>query len=339
MVRNAAGFTRAMSSAAAIALTFAVASAPRAAAQIPSNISTTCATFLDTLNSDASIKSCTTSLLAATRYYTGANASSSTDAETALQDSLSGLCASDAGCDTDLVRRYLSSFWTSCRTEIQAENKDVQNVYDILYLLVPFREAICSENDSGNYCLLETASSASSSNTKRDLRTPKVGLPGSVLDKMRGHGLVLPHAKRHAAAAAPAAPAEPLLPRQTSDNATDAASTVESLNGTNIAFLFLQPDSDKSILCGTCAQSILASYIKFETALPYAIGLSNSHIFSGQSALYKAGQSTCGDDWATKVNEIAGTTDFAKVAGAAGLKTSLALLVLGVASAGVALLM
>ncbi|PWN23687.1 hypothetical protein BCV69DRAFT_238709, partial [Microstroma glucosiphilum] len=284
---------------------------------IPTNISDTCTTFFNTLNSDASIKSCTTPLLSATQYYTGSNATSSTEAKTALQDSLSELCASDAGCDTDLVRQYLSSFWTSCMTEIQNENKEVQDVYDVLYLLVPFREAICSEDDSGNYCLLETANSTTSSTTsKRDLPALKLGLPGNVLKRMRDHASMLPNAKRHEAAET-AEVAEPLEARQSSDNATDAASTVDSLNGTNIAFLFLQPDSDKSVLCGTCAQSILASYIKFETALPYAIGLSNSHIFSGQSALYKAGQATCGDTWATKVNEIAGTTDFAKVAGAA----------------------
>lgn len=81
----------------------------------------------------------------------------------------------------------------------------------------------------------------------------------------------------------------------------------------NLPFLFVQPTSPKSILCGTCAQKILAAYINFETSIPYAIGLANSEILKTQSPLYKAGQSTCGDDWAKQVNAFANTSAFAEV--------------------------
>lgn len=93
----------------------------------------------------------------------------------------------------------------------------------------------------------------------------------------------------------------------------DSGSQGSESASSNLPFLFLQPDSPKSILCATCAQKIMASYIQFETTIPYAIGLANSDILKSQSPLYKAGQSTCGKGWASKVNQLAGTSAFAEV--------------------------
>lgn len=103
------------------------------------------------------------------------------------------------------------------------------------------------------------------------------------------------------------------MPRQDGLDEADTA----TLANTNLAFLFITPQSPKEILCGQCLQNIMAAYISFETAAPYAIGLQNSDILAGQSALYASAKKTCGGDWATGVNKIAGTTAF--VSAASGL--------------------
>lgn len=104
----------------------------------------------------------------------------------------------------------------------------------------------------------------------------------------------------------------------TGDDASDTATSIEtgSLSSSNIAFLFLQPDAGKDVLCTSCSKNILASYIKFETSVPYAIGLTNSDILKGQSDLYKSMKTTCGDSFTTQINQVAGTTAFAAVGGA-----------------------
>jgi len=63
----------------------------------------------------------------------------------------------------------------------------------------------------------------------------------------------------------------------------------------------------------------MASYISFETSIPYAIGLANSEILQGQSSLYSTMKKTCGDDFTKSINQEAGTTAFAEVGGAGSL--------------------
>ncbi|CAO1624437.1 unnamed protein product [Jaminaea pallidilutea] len=299
-----------------------------AAAQSTTNISgasTTCNSFMDKLNSDASIKTCTAPLVSAVDYYTNATSSSasSSAANSALQDSLGRLCGANTGCDSNLIRQYLSEFWTSCMDEIKSQNTEVLARYDVLYLLNPFREAICSKDDSGEYCLTTVASSSSgaaaTAGSRRDVEERGDGDDSSAFEQVD-------KAFEH--------PNAGLFARQS--DVSGASDTVDNSSLPNIAFLFLQPTSSKDALCSTCAQNILASYIQFETSIPYAIGLSNSKVLSGQSALYKAAKTQCGDKWAVKVNSIAGTTDFAKVAGAlGGARSSLAVVAAG---AGVATL-
>lgn len=284
---------------------------------IPTGISSNCSSFLTKLNADSSIKACTAPLLSATTYYTNATKSSSAKnaASGALQESLSRLCGANTGCDSGLIRQYLSEFWSSCTPEIKSQTDGVLDVYDVLYLLNPFREAICSKDDDGNFCLTTVASTADGSKTKRsadelqdDFNEDEAEFFSQLQERLH---------------------------RRQSDASDTAGSTVSNSSLPNIAFLFVQPNSDKSALCSACTQNILASYIKFETSIPYAIGLSNSKALAGQSALYKAGKEKCGGKWAPKINSIAGTTDFAKVAAAPqGVRASAAVmaLVAGVAA-------
>lgn len=250
-------------------------------------VSSGCSSFLTTLNNDTAIQTCTAPLLSATQFYANATsaaknstAANTTSSATALSSSLEKLCATNTGCDSGLIRQLLSQFWTACDSEIRAKNADVLAIYDVLYLLNPFHEAVCTRDDSNNYCVLNIASDSASQNstTKRSLSTEEGQLH-----------------RRQAVAS-------------------------ENLNGTslgssNIAFLFLKTISDKAVLCSSCAKNVMASYISFETSIPYAIGLANSNILGNQAALYKAMQDTCGADFTTAVNTVAGTTAFASVSG------------------------
>lgn len=302
--------TFAAAAAAALLVSFAATAEAQSSTAIPSGISSTCATFLTELNSDDSIKSCTAPLLSATDFYTNATSgkTSTSTASTVLQESLSQLCGVNTGCDGNLIKTYLANFWSDCMSEIKAKRSTVLAYYDVLYLLNPFREAICSQDDNGNYCLTAVATTNTTS-YKRDVSSQNEFMFDDLIQR-----------------------------RQHVSETASSANISTTSNSTNIAFLFLQPTAEKSKLCSTCAQHILASYIKFETAVPYAIGLSNSEALSGQSALYKAGKQTCGDKWAVKVNSVAGTTDFAKVAAAGvGARASTAFVLFGASAVGLAL--
>lgn len=124
-------------------------------------VSQGCQSFLNTFNSDTTIQACTAPLLSATQFYANATAAAknststnTTSSAAALTSSLSQLCATNTGCDSSLIRQYLSNFWTACDTEIRAENEGVLNIYDYLYLLNPFHQAVCTRDDSNNYCVL-----------------------------------------------------------------------------------------------------------------------------------------------------------------------------------------
>ncbi len=48
-----------------------------------------------------------------------------------------------------------------------AKNPAVLRAYDAIYFLAPFQEAVCQKDASGNYCLVDTASSSSNAHSKR----------------------------------------------------------------------------------------------------------------------------------------------------------------------------
>ena len=116
--------------------------------------------------------------------------------------------------------------------------------------------------------------------------------------------------------------------------------TTTGIKASNLPFLFIQPASPQDVLCGQCAQKIMAAYINFETSSPYAIGLQNSDVLSTQSDLYKAGKAQCGAGWSTTVNQLANTTQFAEVSAAKAFALpNLVASVVALAVGGVALLL
>nr|CDI52502.1 conserved hypothetical protein [Melanopsichium pennsylvanicum 4] len=298
-------------STAAFLLALSTSLAPVAAQNttaIPSDVSATCSTFLSTLNSDAELDACTKPLLAATKYYS----SNSTNSTTQLDSTLADLCSSNTGCDADIIRQRLDQFWQNCQTDLQNKITAVQTMYDNLYMITPLVNSICSKDTNNDYCLKtiakEAASSSNTSTTTTNARQETIS---------------------------------ELYKRQSTDNLDGLANETETTgtSNTNAAFLFISSSSPKSVLCSTCTQLILASYIKFETSIPYAIGLRTSDILAPQSDIYKAAKTHCGLNFVAQVNKIANTTQFAAVvSGAAftGAKGGFVTLVTLIASAVVA---
>lgn len=139
----------------------------------------------------------------------------------------------------------------------------------MLYSLIPLKNAVCSKDDSGNYCVSTIGSTTSQSASQLASIAQSISVSASVASS---------NARRADAAQVVAAIAP---------NATTFASN-------NLLFLLLQPSLAKDALCQTCTRNVITSYISFESATPYAPGLAASVLLGGQSALYQAVQSTCG---------------------------------------------
>lgn len=294
---------------------------------IPTNISASCQTFLGTLNSDAQLDACTKPLLAATKYYS----SNSTDSSAQLDSTLTDLCSSNTGCDANIIRQRLDQFWQNCNTDLQSKNDVVQAMYDNLYMITPLVNSICSKDNNNDYCLKTIAKAAASSQrttstnkTRRDLSEDDEEEEEE--DEEEPEETVAELARRQSTTG------ENLGGLYNETVTTDTPNT-------NAAFLFISSSSPKSILCSRCAQNILASYIKFETSIPYAIGLRTSEILAPQSDIYKAAKTNCGLDFVAQVNKIANTTQFAAVVSSApfaGARSGVAAFATLVASAVVA---
>lgn len=139
----------------------------------------------------------------------------------------------------------------------------------MLYSLIPLKNAVCSKDDSGNYCVSTIGSTTSQSASQLASIAQSISVSASVASS---------NARRADAAQVVVAIAP---------NATTFASN-------NLLFLLLQPSLAKDALCQTCTRNVITSYISFESATPYAPGLAASVLLGGQSALYQAVQSTCG---------------------------------------------
>lgn len=290
---------------------------------IPTDISATCQTYLSSLNSDTQLDACTKPLLAATKYYS----SNSTDGAAQLDSTLTDLCSSNTGCDQDIIRQRLVQFWQNCDTDLQNKNTIVQAMYDNLYMITPLVNSICSKDENNDYCLKTIAKAAATSQHASTTKSRRsLDQDQDDEEEEEAEETVAELAKRQSSS---------------TDNLGglyNETVTTDTPN-TNAAFLFISSSSPKSILCSRCSQNILASYIKFETSIPYAIGLRTSEILAPQSDIYKAAKTDCGRDFVAQVNKIANTTQFAAVVSSApfaGARSGVAALATLAASAVVA---
>ncbi|KAK0551658.1 hypothetical protein OC846_002878 [Tilletia horrida] len=242
---------------------------------IPSNAEPQCQDFLTKLNSDPGLSACITPLSNATELYqTGLN----TGNVTSTLNQLCGSGGTVANCNEQSIRQNLTDFWTACKNDIVNQTFGVYNVYDFLYVLIPFKNTICQTDSGGAFCLLNVAKAAA--------QTPP-------------------------ASSAAAASAEGSTISGEADGLDNSTST------SNVAFLFVEPNASSDLLCSECTQSILANYIKFELSQPYAVGLASSNFLSGQSALYSAAEKTCKASFVKQVNVLAVGNDDWQTVGAA----------------------
>jgi hypothetical protein len=136
---------------------------PQAASlTVPSGISAQCSSYLTQLDSSSTLSSCTAALTSATtKFANGATGVSASDVSSALSSLCSPTVAST--CSESTFRPVLSAFYSACTAELTSSpNTEVILMYDTIYGLVPFRNAMCVKDDSGAFCKGASSSAAAS---------------------------------------------------------------------------------------------------------------------------------------------------------------------------------
>lgn len=82
-----------------------------------------------------------------------------------------------------------------------------------------------------------------------------------------------------------------------------------TFTSTNLPFLFLSSSMASDVLCSECTKTVMAQYIAFQMKIPFAQGLSNSLLLSGQSQLYKGIGAKCGDGFISDIQNQAGSVE------------------------------
>lgn len=273
--------------------------APQSNPLIPTGISTSCTNYLTTFDGDASFTSCT-------NIYTTALASFAPSANTSLPSSsavataLDTLCAANATspCPQSTLTTQLSAFYAACSAELtSAPNPSVKLLYDVLYVLQPLRQSVCSKDDNGNFCATELTNSSSTGTVA--LVDPEASQKQAQLDSY----LYSTSSTTGAAAR-----------RDLSNSTTILIPNATTFEDTNLVFLFLNPSNPS---CTTCTRNILTSYISFESTCPYAPGINSSLLLAGQSALYNNITNTCGANFLSGAVQAAGGISSGLVSGAA----------------------
>jgi len=245
---------------------------------IPTDITSGCSSFLESLDSDTSLSSCTSSLITATSQF-GPDGSSS-PSSASISSALDSICSTSAStCDEQTIGGKLSDFYAACSAELTSTaNKDVMRTYDVFYALTPLKQAVCSKADNGNYCVTQESTSKNNIDVADgDISTFRQWLWNQYS----------------------------INKRATTQTAAIIPNTTTYLDS-NLLFLFLTPQTPSSQLCTTCTRNVLMSYIDFETNVPYAPGLSRSPLMGGQPELYNAVQSTCGKSFLSGAVQAAG---------------------------------
>lgn len=325
---------------------------------IPSNISTSCTTFLNTLNADNTLASCVTPLIEATASFSPAVESSLS--QTNITSTLSTICKSAAaansttGCSDGVIRSWLAQFYQNCQAELtDAVNYStaVRELYDLLYVVNPLQAAVCAKNSgTQKYCVLEIVASAANVTANATATANGTTLVSfAAVDGWNPVAFAAEHfyiltktstslarrvlsyvVSRQDASETESAGAA----NATSPNATLADTLIQpnvtTYKTTNLPFLFLQPTMSAAQLCTPCTRAVLVAYVKWEARQPYALGLSQSPILGGQLALWNAIEKTCGSAFTQAVTTEAGVL-------AAGNTTSAAASPAGVAKGAVVL--
>jgi len=307
------------------------ASAPLASG-IPTGAQPRCATFLSNLNTDVTINNCLTALIGATDAFDPTtNTTVSTVNTTAINSALSTICSSSfTACPAPSIRTTLTNFYTECSVDLLGASGDgsdgnagVIQIYDVLYLILPLKTAICTKVD-GKYCINNNISSGNSTSSTSASASSSAPSPSASSAK-RDIGITAADLFKRTTSS------NVLLGRQTNNSTTQEALTpsADTYRNSGLPYLFLKPDS--SDICSNCTYNVIKGYISFETVTPYAIGIAHSPMLKGQLALWDKIK-TCPDDFATRLlNDATGTA--AAMAAGASRTMALGSVVVGVLSA------
>jgi hypothetical protein len=301
---------------------------------IPSTLSSSCATYLSSLNSDTVLSSCIQPLLSAASAF---SPSSSSASSAQLSSTLTTLC-NTAPCADTTIRSHLTSFYASCSAELTASNStaganaaayaEVRQFYDVLYVVNPLRAAVCSkDNSTGAWCVQEIAhEDAAAANGTSGAVANAAGAPGgSAQDKAIalaqanlyvGTPTVSLKKRQDTSGDSSATSSAPLSTPSPLANDSSIHPNSTTYGSTNLAFLFLLPSLPSNLLCTPCTRTLLTSYIRWESAVPYALGLANSPILGGQAGLWQGVTNTCGQGFVGDVEQGAGTVLGGSLSGA-----------------------
>jgi len=274
-----------------------------ASAAIPTGISSTCQTFLDGLDTDPQLAACTTPLLTATDAFapTANNASITTQTLTSTLDTL----CSSTPCSDTYIRTQLVNFGNACEQELSGSNPNaaVQDTYDILYVMIPLQQALCTKDTDGSYCATK-APSDSTSTSNSSASTPS-GLPNVANNYVTGSDAAITsdNVATFLKNGLVTTPTSGLARRAASDDQTvvQYAPNTQVYRDTGVVYLFSVPSLSAASLCTTCTQNILTVYAAWESKTNYGMGLSKSPILGNQAQLWQATSQKCGAAFVSQV--------------------------------------
>ena len=284
---------------------------PSSSSLIPNNISQSCKTYLDALDTNPDVSSCLSTLVNATSEF---NPSSTTRySDTALSTTLTALCGGSSKCDETKIRSQLSNFYTACQNDLigDAANTQVMNTYDILYILLPLRNAVCAKNPNTNkYCVQEihVDNSTSNANVARALKADDCDSSSGL--HVSSDTLQLLKTNLFAVVDKTDFPFDVVKPRALlprADNSTAALiPDTKTWRSTSLVYLFISPECGASQLCTPCTKAVLSAYVKFEAATPYACGLTNSPLLGDQLNLWNYLTEKCNTTFTNDILSSAG---------------------------------
>lgn len=249
---------------------------------------------MTSLDSDPQILSCTKAFTSAVTNF-GVGSDSSTVSASTVTSTLNTLSTSLSACSESVIRGKLTDFYAACSNELTSSpNPDVTRAYDVLYVLYPFSQAVCTKDDSGNYCVLEVGSTSNSTKTL---------LSSDSTDSPPVDGLWSP------------------LPNGNTRRGEDQVviPNLQEFKRLNLVFLGLLPSLTADQLCKPCTRNVLNQYIQFMSSIPYAPGIQNSPTMGGETDLYNAVQQKCGAPFLSGSVQAAGGISGNILNGAAGL--------------------
>jgi len=284
---------------------------PSSSSLIPNNISQSCKTYFGGLDNNPDISNCLSTLVNATSEFNPSSATSYSD--TALSTTLTTLCSGSSKCDETKIRSQLAAFYTACQPDLlgDAANDQVKKTYDILYVLLPLRNAVCAKNlNTNKYCVQEihVDNSTSPNNVgraliaKNDDSSSGLHVSSETLQLLESNLYeVMDNTDYHFGVVKPRV----VLPR--ADNSTAALiPDTKTWRSTSLIYLFISPEYTASHLCTSCTKAVLSAYIKFEAATPYALGLTNSPLLGDQLNLWNNLTAKCNTTFTNDILSSAG---------------------------------